>query len=420
MEKTFRKQNQWDLAIVGGGAAGLAAAVSAAGAGCSVVVLEKQSRVGKKLLAAGNGRCNFSNTRTDVGRYHGNDPEFARFALTKFDCEENIRFFEEIGIPAVEEEEGRIYPLSGQAAAVVDMLRLAAESRGAKLLTDAAVSSIIPQNGGFSVRSEAGRFYAEKVIIACGGKAGSELGGCEDGYKLLAGLGHKITATAPALVKVKTDPRLPRAMKGQRVRGSVRLRRKGETVAESRGELLFTDYGLSGIALMEVSRYLCFHDPSDYTLDLDLLPAFDEEDLNEELKRRRHRLGGLILEHFLTGLIPKKVGMTVLKEALAVKLSGKCGRLSDADLSAAAHLLKNFSLPVTGTLSWRDAQVTAGGADTADFDEKTMMSRLVPGLYAAGEVLDIDGDCGGFNLQWAWSSGRLAASSVLKALEEER
>ena len=276
MEKIVCKQNQWDIVIIGGGAAGLAAAVTAAGAGYSVVVLEKQHRVGRKLLATGNGRCNFSNTRADVAHYHGKNPEFSRHALTKFDCEENIRFFEEIGIPAVEEEEGRVYPLSGQAAAVVDMLRLTAECRGVKLLTDIAVTSIVSEESGFSVCSEAGRFYGKKVIIACGGKAGSELGGCGDGYELLADLGHKITATAPALVKVKTDPRLPRAMKGQRVRGSVRLCRKSDVVAESRGELLFTEYGLSGIALMEVSRYLCFHDPSDYTLDLDLLPSFGE------------------------------------------------------------------------------------------------------------------------------------------------
>ncbi|MBQ2764893.1 MAG: aminoacetone oxidase family FAD-binding enzyme [Firmicutes bacterium] len=398
----------YDIAVVGGGAAGLAAAITAARKGARVVIAEKEQRVGKKLLATGNGRCNYSNRFADKSRYHGEESDFMIYANTVYSPEENEVFFRSLGVMTVEEEKGKMFPLSLQAAAVLDMLRLEAERLRIAVKTETTVTELLSRGDGFTVRTKDGAFGAKKVIVACGGMASPELGGTKLGYDLLERCGHSLTKLAPALVKIKTENRLPNALKGIKVEGTLTLKKKGKIVGKEEGEILFTEFGISGPPVLQLSRCLCYENAEDFTAEIDLLPTFAEAELWELLKERRSNLADVTLEYYLTGLVQKKVGQLLLKEALSSKLSRMVGDLSDDELQRIAEILKHFTLQVEGVLGWKQAQVTAGGIRTADFDPKTMESKLVPGLYAVGEVLDIDGDCGGFNLQWAWASGRLA------------
>ena len=398
----------FDIAVIGGGAAGFAAAITASQKGARVVMAEKEQRVGKKLLATGNGRCNFSNRFADVSHYHGEDPAFMAYANERFSPTENEAFFRSLGVMAVEEDGGKMYPMSLQAAAVLDMLRLAAERLKVAVKTETTVTEICPNKKGFMLKTKEEPFFAAKVIVACGGMASPELGGCKLGYDLLENLGHSVTALAPALVKIKTDNRLPNALKGIKVEGVLTLKHRGKVAGREEGEILFTEFGISGPPVLQLSRCLCFERAEEFAAEIDLLPQMDENELVELLKERRAILADSALEYYLTGLVQKKVGQLLLKEALGSKLSRGVDDLSDGELRKISAMLKRFTLEVKGVLGWKQAQVTAGGVRTSEFDPKTMESRIVPGLYAVGEVLDIDGDCGGFNLQWAWASGRLA------------
>ena len=411
----------FDIAVIGGGAAGMAAAVTAARRGASVILSEKEPRLGRKLAATGNGRCNFTNKNTDLSRYHGADVSFAAEALARFSPDENIAFFRSMGIMEKEEERGKVFPLSLQASSVLDMFRSELERRKVCLRTDTRIVSVVPRKNGFRLEDSQGeKISAAKVIVAGGGMASPELGGCHFGYDLLTAAGHRLGKQAPALVKIKTENRLPNALKGIKVEGVLSLKKRRQIVSSAEGEILFTDYGLSGPPVLELSRVLCFENAEEFTAETDLLPQFSQDELNTLLRERRVLLADASLEYFLTGMVQKKVGMLLLKEALHTKLSRLNGSLSDEELLRITDILKHFALPVKGVLGWKQAQVTAGGILTEDFDGQTMESKLVPGLYAVGEVLDIDGDCGGFNLQWAWASGRLAAESAVDRLKEER
>ena len=414
------KKATYDVAVVGGGAAGLAAAIACRrqGGEARIVILEKEARVAKKLLATGNGRCNFTNLETKSQRYHGLHRDFQEEANRRFPPLDNIAFFRSLGVMARIGEEGKVYPLSLQAAAVVDLLRAACSILQITVLTGEEVKSVLAEKDGFTLKTASSTLFARKVVAAAGGMAAPELGGGPSGYALLTDLGHRLLAVAPSLVKIKTASRLPNALKGIKVEGLLTLKRGAEILGQEAGEILFAEYGLSGPPVLSLSRQLCFEDAAQFNLEIDFLPDFNQGELFELLKERRQVLATLTLEDFLTGLIQKKTGQLLLKEALGAKLSRNVDGLSDGELKTLCRALKGFPLAVSGTLGWKQAQVTAGGIDVADFAAETMESKLVPGLYAAGEVLDIDGDCGGFNLQWAWASGRLAGESAAKALTE--
>jgi hypothetical protein len=412
----------YDVAVIGGGAAGFAAAIACAKKknGIKIVILEKEVRVAKKLLATGNGRCNFTNTENGSHHYHGKDGLFQAAANCRFDPVSNIAFFRSLGIMAKIEETGKVYPLSLQASAVVDMLRAESERLGIAVLTESIVEKVSSKEGTFTLITSTLPVCAKKVIVATGGMAAPELGGSHRGYDLLTSLGHRLIPIAPSLVKIKTNNRIPNALKGIKVEGLLTLKKEStnEAVGMETGEILFTDYGLSGPPVLQLSRFLCYENAEDFTLEIDFLPSFTKEDLLDLLNERRVILASCSLEYYLTGLVQKKVGQLLLKEALHSKLSREVNRLEDSELEKICHALKGFPLPVVGTLGWKQSQVTAGGIDVGDFNDTTMESRIVSGLYGAGEVLDIDGDCGGYNLQWAVSSGRLAGESAAEALAE--
>lgn len=399
------------IGIIGAGASGMAAAIAASeNPENQVVLFERQARVGKKLLATGNGRCNLSNLHAAAGGYHGEDAAFAQYALTVRDPQKTLDWFRELGLFTTEEASGRVYPYSDQANSVVDILRYALEKPNITLHTGFDVQKIRRDGDGFLVESPDDSIRCDKLIIACGGLAGTKLGGSMAGYKLLGRLGHKATRLRPALVQLKTAWSGITALKGVRCNCHVEILKDGIVFSQSTGELQFTDYGLSGPVIFEVSRDACFGN-GDWRGRLDFLPEMPEEMLLHELLRRQQT--NLPVEELLTGILHNRLGR-VLTKAAGIYNKKYLQELSVSELQSVCTAVKGFEVVLDEPMGMDHAQVTAGGIYTRDFNPETMESKLVPGLYACGEVLDIDGDCGGFNLQWAWSSGYLAGSSAGK------
>ena len=392
--------------VIGGGASGMAAALTAAEAGHRVLLAERQSRVGRKLLATGNGRCNLSNLHASPAHYHGAAVDFCRPALECFPSEETLGWFERLGLLTAAEPSGRVYPASNMAGSVLDVLRYALERPEIELRTGCVITQLRHRGGAFTARMENGEtLTAERVILAAGGAAGSRVGGVMDGYQLAKQLGHHRKALLPSLVQMKTDPTYPRGLKGVKAEADVRVLRGREVLAQGRGEILFTEYGVSGPAIFDLSRAVSTGGEG-LLLTLDLLPQLDMAGTLRWLRERQASLGAHEAALLLTGSVHTRLGQTVVKRAGFT--SQPVSSLTEDALWRIAAGLHSFTLPVTGVCGFDQAQVTAGGLRTEEFDPRTMQSLLVPGLYACGEVLDIDGDCGGYNLQWAWSSGRLA------------
>ena len=397
------------IGIIGGGASGMAAALAAAEQpGVQVVLMERQARLGRKLQATGNGRCNLTNLHAGQQGYHGDRPEFSREAIAAFGPQETLAWFRLLGLFTVAEPSGRVYPYSDQANSVVDVLRFALERPNIQVKLGFEVEKVKKTPDGFLVESKQEHLSCDRLIVACGGLAGTKLGGSMAGYQLLRSLGHRCTRLRPTLVQLKAAWGGIAGLKGVRANCHAAIYR-GETLwSESTGELQFTEYGLSGPVMFEISRDAC-QGLGPWHCRLDFLPEVPESVLQEELLRRRQ--GDLPASELLTGILHNRLGR-VLTQAAGVSLSRQVAQLEEAELFQVAQTVKDFDVALKEPMGMDSAQVTAGGMVTAEFDEQTMESRLVPGLYACGEVLDIDGDCGGYNLQWAWSSGRLAGLSA--------
>lgn len=392
--------------VIGGGASGLLAALTAAeNQNNRVLLLERQQRIGRKLLATGNGRCNLTNTGAALEHYHGEAPDFARPALERFGPQDALDFFHALGLLTTEEYGGRVYPLSNSANSVLDVLRLALDQAGVEQRTACPARAIARDAKGFVVDTDGERLRADAVILACGGTAGGKLGGVMDGYQLAKSLGHRRTGLYPALVQILTAPEYPRALKGVRVQAALTLMRRDLVLAQSRGELQFTDTGVSGPAVFDLSRAAATGGEG-LTLHIRLLPLSADEILSL-LQTRQTQYPELPASELLTGMLHNRLGRMMGKYA-GLNANTPLRELTEAELLALVRACADFTLPVRGTEGFDNAQVTAGGLRTADFDPETLESRLVPGLFACGELLDIDGDCGGYNLQWAWASGRLA------------
>ncbi len=401
------------IAVIGGGASGLACAISAArkandsGKTCQITVFEAKDRVGKKILATGNGRCNMLNT--DKTPFYFSVNKFHLYALEKFNCESNIDFFRSMGLYVRTDEEGRVYPLSNQATSVLDALRLECDRLGIRFLTGYEVNAISKKDKFFIVNDE---LYFDKVVLACGGMASVKN---FNGYDLLYQLGHKITKVSPSLSKLNVcDTKYVKQLQGIRHKVKLALNVDGKYITEETGELLFAKYGLSGIAVMQLSAFITRLNKSEKAVvTADFVPTFSFNGLVEALNGVINHDKDMKAENLLLGFMPKKLGETVIK-SLGIDVNEKVGDLSEKYLKDIANRAKKFSFPIESVRSFEDAQITAGGADTNYFSGKTMESLLHKGLYAVGEVLDVDGLCGGYNLMWAWSSGRLCGEALIK------
>lgn len=380
--------------IIGGGASGLAAAIAAAKSGASVTVAERNPRVGKKILSTGNGRCNFTNINAAEKSYNS---DFVKYAMEKFPPEKICTIFAEMGLLSRTEAEGRVYPVCGQASAVLDVLRMETERLGVRIITEFKAAKIKKDGAVFKVSvADERQLEADRVIVAAGGCAAPKSGSDGSGHALLRQMGHRITPLVPSLVQVRTD----KGIKGVRAYGKVTL----ENGMSEIGEIQFNDYGLSGIPVFCLSKYV----KKGMKVFVDLLPDMNENALSEYLEKRSSQP----LSEYLVGILNKQLGQMLLKDCGFEKLSRSSADLSGAEVRRIANYIKNWRFTVSGTMPWENAQVTSGGADTSEFNPKTMESLKVSGLYAAGEVLDADGACGGYNLQWAWASGFTAGGAA--------
>ncbi len=388
--------------VVGGGAAGLAAAIAAAECGDRVIVLERMDRIGKKLLATGNGRCNLMNTARP--RYRGGIA-FAEDVLGLCGAREQWQFWHDHGLALREEEDGRVYPATGQAATVLDTLRFTLERLGVEIRTGVRMKGLDRNAQGWRVLTEHDSIPCGRVIVASGGKAQSKLGSDGSGYALLAAQGHRLVQPRPALTQIETDTSLIRGLTGIRVRAEVTVLRGDHPLHSEQGELLFADYGVSGICAMQCARWA---EPGSM-LSVNLVPAAESvSSLTDDLRRRRLLWHDQPADRILCGLVLPRIADRVF-EAADVAARGLCAAaIGDASLSRLAKTLTSFVLPVRGVRGFDSAQVTAGGISTEGFLPGTLESRHAAGLHAAGEVLDVDGDCGGFNLMFAFGSGILA------------
>ncbi len=403
-----------DVIIIGGGAAGLCAAVylKQRSPKLSVRVIEALPRVGKKLALTGNGRCNITNKKIDISRYHGENAKFCEYALKRYNTDICADFFASIGVPFVFEED-KGYPASLQAASVVDCLRFAADEAGVITNLETKVTSIQLSGGNYKVIANNMSFLCRNLIVATGLLSGGDRLGCDGSMlEIFKKAGFKTVKTTPAIVQVKTVTDVVKQLKGIKTDADVMLKIGGKETRHDFGEVLFCDYGLSGPPVMQISREIS-RTKEKCEICLDILPFYNYNQLCDILRERVRTQGYRSLEEFFTGMLNKRLGQVILKLA-GCRLSDKAATISQQQIKQIASIIKCMSFEVTGTTGFANSQVTAGGLATTQFDPKSMMSKTNKRLYAVGEILDIDGDCGGFNLQWAWSSAMCAADDILK------
>lgn len=407
------------IVIVGGGASGLAAALSAAkeNPAAEITVLEGLERVGKKILATGNGRCNLSNAVVVPDCYHSTRRDRLAQLLAQMPPEKSLAFFERLGLLCAPDEAGRYYPYCRQASMVLDVLLLALQRAGVNVVCGQTVTAIARRNGRFVLRTEAGEHWqAEAVILATGGKAAPKQGVTGVGYQLAEQFGHRCTALSPCLVPLKSSHRALRGLKGIRVQCKTMLLADGVPVAGELGELQFAEYGLSGIPAMQLSCYLGALRGQELGAHIDFFPNMAEEKLLALLHSRVEEHGAEPMETVFLGLISKRVLFAVMKDAGIEGLSRPASELTARAVQRLAAALKGWEMPVEGTLSWEQAQVTGGGIPLQEVDD-AFQSQLQPGLYLTGELLDATGICGGYNLHWAWCSGIAAGQAAAKEAE---
>lgn len=428
------------IVIIGGGASGLVAAIGAAGSGADVTIVEHMDRVGKKILSTGNGRCNLTNLRMEADCYRCGQEGFPMEVIRGFGVDETLAFFKGLGIEP-KDRNGYIYPNSDQASAVLDVLRCEVERLGVVVLLSCNVEKIVPVDGNkdrrvggefknkakksvkveedsnqpaggrvrYKVYTDQGVLDADAVILAAGSKAAPSTGSDGSGYELAKMLGHRVIKPLPALVQLRCQGNMYRQMAGIRTDARVKLMAANELLAQDRGELQLTDYGLSGIPVFQVSRFAAraLDQGKKVTALVDFMPSWDDGEAFGLLKRRAALLSHKTAEELFTGLLNKKLALVLIKLA-GIQSSRKAGELSSRQLKLLLEQIKTYEAIVMSVNPFANAQVCCGGVDTREVDASTMESRLHDNLYLAGELLDVDGICGGYNLQFAWSSGMTA------------
>ena len=397
----------YDVIIAGGGASGLTAAVSAAENGESVLLLEASDRPGKKLLASGNGRCNIMN-RGKL-RYYG-DSEFAKAVISRCNASVQTEFWHHLGVVLAEEDEGRVYPCTFHSATMMEAFKRALDMLKVSVGLNRKVRNIESIDNGFSVQTEYGeRYLSSRVILATGGPAQPALGGNDFGFRLMLTAGHAVEQYHPSLCPVKTDPVSISGLSGIRTRCKVSLLLNDEELHQETGEVLFTDYGISGICVMQCARFIR-EDRSGYSIELDLTyPAFScVSDVARELEDRKRRFASRPADDLANGFLNKKLAFAVMKQA-GIPMKGEpiCS-LDHRQLQAVLYSLTHYRLHVSGLRGMKYAQTAAGGIRCSQINPANMESRLIPGLHLTGEMLNVDGDCGGFNLMFACATGILA------------
>ena len=398
-------------AVIGGGASGLMCAIRAARRykDKKIVIIEAADRVGKKLLVTGNGRCNLTNLSAAPVSYHGDGAgELINILFEKYNPGYVIDFFKSLGLFSYADGEGRVYPRSNLASSVLDVLRLELRRLGVDEICGCTVTDIRRAGKGFELITSGGRIIARRVVISVGGSA-DYAGRPSPSAALSDRLGLPRSSFAPALCPVKVDSDVIKPLKGVRVNSAVSLIHKGKTIRSERGELQFADGALSGICVFDLSRYA--NTLTNCRLSVDLLPELDREQTGSELRRIISTRGNCPASELFVGLFHKNIAQAILKQC-GVAQAELCKDISDREIKSLVDHMKDWRFSVIPRRDLRNAQVTAGGILLSAVDPHTLESKRHKGVYITGEALDVDGDCGGYNLQFAWASGMLAGDSL--------
>ncbi|WP_371297919.1 NAD(P)/FAD-dependent oxidoreductase [Ruminococcus sp.] len=396
------------VAVIGGGAAGMMAAITAAREGVKVTILEHKDRIGKKILSTGNGRCNFTNTYQTPACYRSDNRDFAWNIIQKFNVEKTISFFKELGIYP-KDRNGYLYPYSDQAAAILEVLQIEIAKLNICVMTEINVLDIQPVKRGIRVTTDKKTITVDSVILACGSKAAPVTGSDGSGYQLAKLLGHRIVPVLPALVQLRCAEKFYKSISGVRVQGTVEIYADDISLASDTGEIQLTNYGISGIPVFQVSRYAAkaIYQKQSVTAVLNFMPDMNKDEFLSFLQERITLCPHKTLDEFFTGIFPKKLCELWIRLSRLPK-EMRVSDLSGEQLEKLVLLIQHLRTHITETNAFEQAQICCGGVDTTEINPDTLESNYVPGIYFAGELLDVDGICGGYNLQWAWSSGFVA------------
>lgn len=403
------------IIIVGGGASGLLAAIVCARNGSKVILLERKDRVGKKILATGNGRCNISNKAMDETYFHSDSLKIFNDIYNQFDLANTLAFFGDLGIETIALDEDKLYPMSLQASSVLNVLRYEAERLSVTINCDEEVLNI-DMTPKIIVSTKKRHYYGDQVILATGGKSAPDLGSNGSGFEMAENLGLKVIEPYPSLIQLRSDYGYLKHLKGTKMMADAQVMVDELVCRKEYGEILFTDYGISGPPILQLSRTASkalHHGNGNVNIRLDLMPNISHDDLNKLLLKRIDRMPYKSLQDFFEGMLPKTLIVPVIKDN-QLDMNGKASDISKVMRQKIVAWLKGFTLHITGTRQWNQSQTTAGGVDCTMVNRQTLECLQHPNLYICGEVLDIDGDCGGYNLQWAWSSGYVAAINASK------
>lgn len=410
------------VAVIGGGAAGMMAAITAAKTGAEVTIYEHTDRLGKKILSTGNGKCNLSNREMSAECFCSSDREFVKKCLNVFSVDQTIAFFNSLGL-MIKDKNGYLYPLAEQAAVVLDVLRYAVESLGIKVIYQSQIRKVYGVNDTskeVSVCVEDGKEKAKyhSVIVACGSKAAPKTGSDGSGYELAKIIGHTIHPILPALVQLKCNDAFCKALAGIRCDAKVHIYAGTNMLCEERGELQLTDYGISGIPVFQLSglvnKYMLKNPDADVYASIDFLPDYSEKRLDELFRERckSNLFQTGTVEEFFTGMLNKKLMLLLMKQA-GLQPGAKVLNEKTEKLRKVITMCKSLKMHIMGSNGFDNAQICTGGIPLQEVTEK-LESKKMKGVYFAGEILDVDGRCGGYNLQWAWTSGAIAGEAAAK------
>ncbi len=400
--------NNYDVIIVGGGASGLICAISAKrnNKNLKVAILEQNNKIGKKLLATGNGRCNLTNMNMSCDNFHGSFN--IGTVLNKYSPSKLIKYFETMGLVSKAEENGLVYPFSKQASAVLQILRFECNRLGVKIICDEAVSNIKKDNNGFKVFAN-DTYHCKKIVLCCGGKASPECGGSGAGLDLVKNLGHKIITPTASLCPVEVTDKNIKLLKGVRASATVTLLDGNKEVHSEIGEVQFTENALSGICIFNLSSYI--KDCKEPNIKVSILDNISFNELYDIIKNRRNIFRIDSAENLLIGFLNNKIAVYLLKTC-GINYSKICKDISENELSQLVDKILNWNFICKKTTNFKKAQVMAGGVFGKEINENTMESKIVKNLYICGELIDINGDCGGYNLHFAFAGGIIAGENL--------
>ena len=416
LNNKLRKET--DVLVIGGGASGLMAAITAARNGAKTIILEHKEKSGKKLLSTGNGKCNYTNDEQGISNYRGDNPDFVVPIFEQFSKKDTISFFEEIGIlPKI--KNGYYYPASEQASAMLEVLHLEVNYLRVEEYLNCTIKEIRKKNKVYEIGTDFGTFVTKTLIFATGLLAAPKTGSDGSAFQYIEGFGHHFIDIVPALVPLQGKQAYFKSLAGIRADAVITLFVDNAQISRERGELQLTDYGVSGIPIFQLSRYAtkALHKGQSVHVLMDFLPDYKTEEVVELLEKRFLKPNQKKTKvECLVGLFQRKLAEVLLKEA-GISLDGAPAKVTTYELNNLAHHIKGLRAEIIKSKSYEQAQVCAGGVDTTEIYEQTLESKLSKGVYFAGEVIDIDGRCGGYNLQWAWSSGYVAGKHAAQAIE---